>query len=220
MSLSCEGIMVTYGSGHAQTIALKDVSVNIPDGHTMALTGPSGSGKSTLIRVLAGLQVPTSGRVLLNGSEVTAKNALEARRRHVGIVFQDYRLVPFLSVKENVLLRIEVSREATPPARDLDVLFEGLGLGELQHRPCHSLSGGEQQRVGIARALVGRPSVVLADEPTGALDADNSREAMKHLTEMARQFGVSVVVATHDRDVATMMKSEVAIDRSVARVIA
>ncbi len=220
MSLSCEDVTVVYGTGPGRTVALKDVSIDIPSGQTMALTGPSGSGKSTLIRVLAGLQQPDSGRVVLNGAELTAKNALEVRRRAVGMVFQDYRLVPFLSVEENVLLRMEVCREPAPPAADLDRLLDGLGLADLRHRQCHSLSGGEQQRAGIARALISRPSVVLADEPTGALDAHNSREAMQHLIDMADEFGVSVVVATHDRDVAEMMASEVAIDRSVARVVA
>ncbi len=206
-----------YGTGPGRTVALDDVSLGLQPGESLALTGPSGSGKSTLIRVLAGLQVPDRGTVSLGTERLSVKNALEMRRNHIGLVFQDYRLVPFLSAEENILLANEMSRRPKPASADVDALLNGLGLGDLRHRPCHTLSGGEQQRVAIARALIGRPRVILADEPTGALDGKNSADVAGLLSGLATTYGVAVVVATHDRDVAASLDREFIIDRALQR---
>lgn len=209
MSIECVGVNVSYGRGAAATHPLKDVSLKIPAGQAVALTGPSGSGKSTFLRVLAGIQRPQSGTVSIAGQVLTAANAIELRRGSIGMVFQDYRLVPFLTARDNVMLRCEISRRPLPSRGDVDSLLQSLGLLHLADRVVSELSGGEQQRVGIARALVVRPAVLLADEPTGALDRENSQDVAQLLSEAARLHEVAVLVATHDPEVSRVMDSEI-----------
>ena len=217
MSVSCEQVRVVYGSGEGATVALDAITLEVNPGESLALTGPSGSGKSTLIRVLAGLQTPDAGSVRIGQHLLTAKNSLRMRRREIGLVFQDYRLVPFLTAEENVVLASEVSRQPKPTAAVLDEIFMSLGLSALRTRACHTLSGGEQQRVAIARALAGAPSVILADEPTGALDGANSAEVANLLAGLAANYGAAVVVATHDHVVASGLDRELVVDRFLAR---
>lgn len=191
--LRVENISVKYGDVQP----LREVSFDVTEG-CVAITGPSGAGKSTLLRVIAGLQRPDSGRVEIGGTQVAAPNRGSAGDGRVGLIHQDYRLVPFLSVRENLQLAAEVRGIGLAP----DAIPEALarvGLDELfaTRRP-GTLSGGEQQRVAIARLLVCRVSVVLADEPTGALDSNNTRRIAELFNDVASAPGVIVLVATHD----------------------
>jgi ABC-type lipoprotein export system ATPase subunit len=187
---------------------LRDLALEVAPGRPLALVGPSGSGKTTLLRVLAGLQVPDAGVVSLDGKPVQSlheKGAVDAR---FAMVFQDLRLVDFLSVEENLCLAVEmrgVGVDNTLVSRCLDAV----GLAGFESRRPRTLSGGEQQRVAIARALVLRCRVILADEPTGALDSENSRTVARLLVELAEQSDVITVVATHDPEVATLMAHRV-----------
>ena len=186
--------------------ALGGVSLTIEPGESVAVMGPSGSGKTTLLHVLAGILGPTSGQVLWTGRDVARLSDADRtllRRQDFGFVFQQGMLLPELPAVENVALPLLLDglrrREATNRAR---VLFEPLGLAGLERRRPGELSGGQAQRVAIARALVGRPGVVFADEPTGALDQTTSTEVMRHLTGLTSHSGASLVVVTHDQNVA------------------
>ena len=186
--------------------ALGGVSLTIEPGESVAVMGPSGSGKTTLLHVLAGILGPTSGQVLWTGRDVARLSDADRtllRRQDFGFVFQQGMLLPELPAVENVALPLLLDglrrREATNRAR---VLFEPLGLAGLERRRPGELSGGQAQRVAIARALVGRPGVVFADEPTGALDQTTSAEVMRHLTGLTSHSGASLVVVTHDQNVA------------------
>ena len=186
--------------------ALGGVSLTIEPGESVAVMGPSGSGKTTLLHVLAGILGPTSGQVLWTGRDVARLSDTDRtllRRQDFGFVFQQGMLLPELPAVENVALPLLLDglrrREATNRAR---VLFEPLGLAGLERRRPGELSGGQAQRVAIARALVGRPGVVFADEPTGALDQTTSAEVMRHLTGLTSHSGASLVVVTHDQNVA------------------
>ena len=187
--------------------ALGGVSVTIEPGQSVAVMGPSGSGKTTLLHVLAGILRPTSGQVLWNDRDVARLGDVERtllRRRDFGFVFQQGMLLPELPAVENVALPLLLHgvrrSEATSRAR---ALFDPLGLAGLERRRPGELSGGQAQRVAIARALVGRPGVVFADEPTGALDQTTGTEVMRHLTDLASHSGASLVVVTHDQNVAS-----------------
>lgn len=203
--VECADVTVQYGP----TVALQGLSLHVEAGQSVAVMGPSGSGKSTLLRVMCGLQHPDRGVVRMMGEQVTPRTAGSLRASHVGFVYQDYRLVPFLTGLDNVLLAAEFSRrpaagKATSQAAATaaaDLLAE-LGVGDCCDRLPATMSGGEQQRVAIARALFVRPDVVVADEPTGALDAENSAAVGALLAEIAGDRGVAVVVATHDPEVA------------------
>jgi ABC-type lipoprotein export system ATPase subunit len=173
------------------------------DGGCIAVTGPSGSGKSTLLRVIAGLQAPSEGAVEINGGPVVRAGRFSAGDPRVGFVHQDYRLVPFLTVRENLQLAAEV-RGLDLRDEDYDVALARVGLEDMpSSRKPGSLSGGEQQRLAIARLLVCRVAVVLADEPTGALDLENTERVARILVELGGLPGVTVVVATHDPVVAS-----------------
>ncbi|WP_433732190.1 ABC transporter ATP-binding protein [Actinoplanes sp. CA-051413] len=163
--------------------------------------GPSGSGKSTLLRILAGLQIPDQGRVSLNGRPLRSRNGGDAR---ISLIHQDYRLVDFLTVAENLALAAEL-RAIDVSQTDVANALDRVGLNGLQERSPATLSGGEQQRVAIARALVSRSRVLLADEPTGALDGENTITVATLLRDISQEHQVAVVVATHDRSVAHMM---------------
>lgn len=201
--VECADVAVHYGP----TVALQGLSLQVEAGQSVAVMGPSGSGKSTLLRVLCGLQQPDRGVVRMMGEQVTPRTAGSLRANHVGFVYQDYRLVPFLTGLDNVLLAAEFSRQpargdATSHATAAADLLAELGVGDCSGRLPATMSGGEQQRVAIARALIVRPDVVIADEPTGALDAENSAAVGALLAEIASSRGVAVVVATHDPEVA------------------
>ena len=198
-----EAVSKLYGSGPTAVVALDHVSLALRRSEFTAVMGPSGSGKSTLMHIMAGLDTPTSGRVWLGGTEITAKNDSELttlRRRRVGFVFQSFNLVPTLNVASNITLPFELDgrRPSAAERSFIDELVVSLGLGDrLRHRPTE-LSGGQQQRVAIARALGARPDLVFADEPTGNLDSRSSREVLALLGAASAQFGQSIAMVTHD----------------------
>jgi putative ABC transport system ATP-binding protein len=191
-----------YPSGDSVIHALRGVSLTASPGHLVAVRGRSGSGKTTLLNILGGLDRPTSGRVLIEGEEVSAMTEdelVDVRRRSVAFIFQAFGLVPILSAAENVEIPLRLVR-AEARGRDARVreLLELVGLGgRAKHRP-HELSGGEQQRVAIARALANRPRILLADEPTGQLDSETGHVIMLLLRDVVRTEGLSAIVATHD----------------------
>jgi putative ABC transport system ATP-binding protein len=202
--LSARGIGKTVKSGTNDLAILREIDLEVTQGEAVAVVGASGSGKSTLLAILAGLDTPTSGRIQLDGQELFALDEdlrAELRGRSVGFVFQSFQLLPALTALENVMLPLELSNDekAEELARQM---LERVGLGErLQHYPKH-LSGGEQQRVALARAFVVRPKLLLADEPTGSLDADAGAEIIRLLFEMNREYGTTLVLVTHDETLA------------------
>ncbi len=199
-ALSVHDLTRVYGAETAAVHALDGVDLTIDTGTFTAVMGPSGSGKSTLLNCAAGLETPTSGRVLIAGEDVTdwsESRRTRLRRERIGIVFQGFHLMPYLTAEQNVGLprRLAGGRVDRQRVRDLLV---GVGLGDrTRHLPAE-LSGGQQQRVAIARALVGRPAVVLADEPTGALDSTSAREVLALLRHSVDELGQTVVMVTHD----------------------
>lgn len=193
-----------YGQGELATRALDDVSLSIQQGEYLAIVGSSGSGKSTLLHLLGGVDRPTSGTVLLNGVDVYAQNDTELavfRRREVGLIYQFYNLIPVLTVVENMTLPVALDGRPINQER-LDNLLDVLGLRGKENSLPSQLSGGQQQRCAIGRALMNAPAVVLADEPTGNLDTRNSHEIMSLLRESNRALGQTMVVITHDEDLA------------------
>jgi putative ABC transport system ATP-binding protein len=189
-----------YGEGDTAVDALRGISLDVAAGHLTAVMGPSGSGKSTLMHILAGLDRPTSGSVSIAGTSITDLGDTELtklRREHIGFVFQFFNLLPMLTAEENVLLPLSIAGEKADDAW-LEQLFEKTGLSRRRsHRPAE-LSGGEQQRVAITRALVSRPSVVFADEPTGNLDSKTSGEILHLMRDSVDSFGQTTVMVTHD----------------------
>ncbi|MBA3306347.1 MAG: ABC transporter ATP-binding protein [Thermoleophilaceae bacterium] len=195
-----------FGEGDAAVHALDGVSVDFPRGRFTAIMGPSGSGKSTLMHVLAGLDRPTAGSVLVDGVEISDlddKQLTELRRDKVGFVFQFFNLLPVLTAEENIRLPLSIAgREADPDL--MAKLVEAVDLGDrLSHRPAE-LSGGQQQRVAVARALISEPAVVFADEPTGNLDSSTSEEVLALLRRAVDEFGQTVVMVTHDANAAAI----------------
>jgi putative ABC transport system ATP-binding protein len=189
-----------YGKGQGAVAALREVSVGIPRGTFTAVMGPSGSGKSTFLHCAAGLDRPTSGKVLLGGTEIgrLKENELtRLRRTRVGFVFQAYNLMPSLNVLQNITLPLRLAG-TKPDPQWLREIVEGVGMAKrLEHRPAE-LSGGQQQRVAIARALIARPTVLLADEPTGNLDSRSGSEVLALLREAVELDGQTTVMVTHD----------------------
>jgi putative ABC transport system ATP-binding protein len=198
--VAAAGLTRIYGEGEAEVRALDGVTVGFPAGRFTAIMGPSGSGKSTLMHVLAGLDRPTAGTVVLDGTELQGlddKSLTELRRDKVGFVFQSFNLLPVLDARENILLPLSIAGRR-PDAEWVDRLVDTIGLRDrLDHRPSE-LSGGQQQRVAIARALATRPAVVFADEPTGNLDSHSSTEVLDLLRRSVDEFGQTVIMVTHD----------------------
>ena len=189
-----------YGEGEATVHALAGVTVGFPAGQFTAIMGPSGSGKSTLMHLLAGLDRPTSGSVVLDGTELSKlddKRLTDVRRDKVGFIFQSFNLLPVLSAQENIELPLSIAGRK-PDRAWMESLIATVGLGDrLRHRPAE-LSGGQQQRVAVARALASRPRVVFADEPTGNLDSKTSAEVLELLRRCVDEFGQTIVMVTHD----------------------
>jgi len=199
------GLTKTYGEGDAAVRALDDVSVDFERARFSAIMGPSGSGKSTLLHCMAGLDQPTSGRVLIGDVDLTTlseKDLTLLRRRSVGFVFQAYNLVPTLTASENITLPLDIAGER-PDKAWFDEVVDTVGIRDrLSHRPAE-LSGGQQQRVAGARALVTRPEIVFADEPTGNLDSKASQEMLTFLRSAVKDHGQTIVMVTHDASAAS-----------------
>ena len=189
-----------YGSKDNEVMALDHVNVEFKRGEMTAIMGPSGSGKSTLMHCMAGLDAPSSGKVMVEGLEVSSMNQkqlTDLRREQIGFIFQSFNLVPTLSAEENILLPLQIAKRTID--RDwFNQVVKVVGLEKrLTHRPSQ-LSGGQQQRVACARAIMARPSVIFADEPTGNLDSRSSREVLGFLRDSVRDYGQSIVMVTHD----------------------
>ena len=195
-----------YGEGETAVQALRGVTVAFTSGQFAAIMGPSGSGKSTLMHLLAGLDRPTAGSVVVDGAELANlddRALTRLRRDRLGFVFQAFNLVPVLSAEENIVLPLTLAGKK-PDHEWLTQLIDAVGLGDrLSHRPSE-LSGGQQQRVAVARALIHRPAVVFADEPTGNLDSKSSDEVLALLRQAADEFGQTVVMVTHDAHAASV----------------
>ncbi len=203
-----------YGEGEATTRALDDVSFSVEEGEFVAIVGSSGSGKSTLLHLIGGVDRPTSGSVLVNGIDVYARSNEELavfRRREVGLVYQFYNLVPVLNVVENMTLPVALDGRPVNQER-LSGLINRLGLHDREGYLPSQLSGGQQQRVAIGRALMNAPAVVLADEPTGNLDTRNSAEIMQLLRGSNRDFGQTMIVITHDEEIALAADRIIAVE--------
>ena len=218
--LTVERLTKVYGKGETATRALDDVSFSVAEGEFCAIVGSSGSGKSTLLHLMGGVDRPTSGTVRLNGEDIYARSDEQLavfRRREVGLVYQFYNLIPVLNVVENITL--PVALDGRPVNRErLAALLRALGLEGREGALPNQLSGGQQQRVAIGRALMNAPSVVLADEPTGNLDSRNSREIMALLRASNKEMGQTLVVITHDEDIAATADRIIAIeDGRIAR---
>lgn len=198
--LRVQALVKLYGSGDTAVRALDGVDVDFRSGSFTAIMGPSGSGKSTLMHCAAGLDTPTSGRVLLGGTDLTGlddRQLTTVRRDRIGFIFQSFNLLPTLTARQNILLPLDLAGRA-PAADHFDALCEALRITDrLGHRPAE-LSGGQQQRVAIARALITRPDVVFADEPTGALDSRAGVRLLEFLRAGARELGQTIVMVTHD----------------------
>ena len=194
-----------YGSGNTEVVAMNDVSLRVARGEVVALLGPSGAGKSTLLTAVGLINPPTAGRIVIGGVPVLeADRALvdlrAFRRQHLGFIFQKANLIPFLTAVENVQIALEVNDVAPPAARHRAVeLLDYLGVADRASNLPDALSGGQQQRVAVARALANRPSLILADEPTAALDSQRGRQVMELFRKVAHERGAGVIVVTHDQ---------------------
>ena len=193
-----------YGHGHTEVVAVKDVTLRVARGEIVALLGPSGAGKSTLLTAMALINPPTSGQIYIGGELVmdggrALVNLRAFRRQHLGFVFQKANLIPFLNARENVQVALEVNDVPPRAARQRAMaLLAYLGVGNRAHNLPDALSGGEQQRVAVARALANQPSLILADEPTAALDSQRGRQVMELFAQIAHERGTAVIVVTHD----------------------
>ena len=212
--LRIEHLSKVYGQGENQVRAVDDVSFSVEKGEFLAIIGPSGSGKSTLLHILGGVDRPTSGKVYVDGQDVYAQDEDHLaifRRRQVGLIYQFYNLIPVLNVVENMTLPVLMAGRAVNRQR-LDELLDVLDLrGREKHLP-NQLSGGQQQRVSIGRALMNAPAVVLADEPTGNLDSKNSQEIVELLKLSNRKYGQTLVIITHDENIALQAHRIIAIE--------
>ena len=212
--LSIEHLTRVYGTGDTAVTALNDVSFTVEAGEFIAIIGSSGSGKSTLMHLMGGVDRPASGTVRLQGQDIFARNDEQLavfRRREVGLIYQFYNLIPVLDVVENMTLPVLMDGRSVNEQR-LSALVRALGLTGREHCLPNQLSGGQQQRVAIGRALMNAPSVVLADEPTGNLDSKNSAEIMSLLRASNKKFKQTLIVITHDEDVALMADRVIAIE--------
>lgn len=194
----------TYGSGEAAVYALKDVSFTVPKGEFVAIVGESGSGKSTLLNMIGALDTPTSGKVFIDNKDTFSMkdNALTIfRRRNIGFIFQSFNLIPELTVEQNIIFPVLLDYQK-PDKRYLEELLTVLNLQERRNHLPSQLSGGQQQRVAIGRALITRPALILADEPTGNLDTQNSSEVIALLKEASRKYEQTIIMITHNRSIA------------------
>lgn len=202
--LEVKNLCKIYGKGETEVKALNNVSFSVDKGEFVAIIGPSGSGKSTLLHILGGVDVPTSGNVIINGEDISKLNETALaifRRRQIGLIYQFYNLIPILTVEENLTLPLRLDGRK-PDERQTEYLVKTLGLeNRLDHLP-NQLSGGQQQRVSIGRALINNPALMLADEPTGNLDSENSKEIVSLLRKFNKEQNQTVIIITHDERIA------------------
>lgn len=199
-----EHVTKIYGEGDTRVWGLDDVSLTIDKGEIVSIVGASGSGKSTLLHVMGGVDTPNSGNVIVDGRDITTLSDEEMsvfRRRKIGFVFQSYHLIPVLTVEENINMPILLDHRK-PDREYIDHVIEMLGIKDRKKHLPSQLSGGQQQRVAIARALANRPALILADEPTGALDSKNGNEVMTLLQDSVRKLDQTLVIITHNIDLA------------------
>lgn len=202
--LTCEGVCKMYGSGNNQVTALDGINLKVGKGEFVAVIGASGSGKSTLLHILGSVDKPTSGKVTIDGTDLSKLNQTQAaifRRRKVGLVYQFYNLIPTLTVKKNILMPLALDKKK-PNKEYFEKIVRSLGVAERLEALPNQLSGGQQQRVAIARSLIYRPALLLADEPTGNLDQKNSKEIIDMLKLSNRNLEQTIVLITHDEKVA------------------
>ena len=202
--LKVENLTKTYGSGENLVHAVDDVSFSVEKGEFVAIVGASGSGKSTLLHLIGGVDRPTSGKIFVDGNDISKMNDAKLavfRRRQVGIVYQFYNLIPILTVEENITLPCDLDGRGVDRER-LEMILDSFGLRARRKHLPNQLSGGQQQRTSIARALINNPSLVLADEPTGNLDSKSSEEVMSMLKMCNQSYGQTVIMITHNLDIA------------------
>lgn len=202
--LEVRSISKTYGSGETSVRALKKVNFSVQKGEYVAIVGESGSGKSTLLNMIGALDNPTSGKVLIDGKDIFAMKESKLtifRRRNIGFIFQAFNLVPELTVEQNIIFPVLLDYQK-PDKKYLEELLEVLNLKERRNHLPSQLSGGQQQRVAIGRALISRPSLILADEPTGNLDTQNSSEVITLLKNASKRYAQTIIMITHSRSIA------------------
>ncbi len=202
--LTCEAVCKMYGSGNNQVTALDGIDLTVGKGEFVAVIGASGSGKSTLLHILGSVDKPTSGKVTIDGTDLSKLNQTQAaifRRRKVGLVYQFYNLIPTLTVQKNILMPLALDKKK-PNKEYFEKIVRSLGIAERLEALPNQLSGGQQQRVAIARSLIYRPALLLADEPTGNLDQKNSKEIIDMLKLSNRNLEQTIVLITHDEKVA------------------
>ena len=217
--LRVENLTKSYGKNETKVDAIKNVSLSVEKGTFIAITGPSGSGKSTLLHLLGGVDRPTSGKVYINDVDIynlKTKDLAIFRRRNIGLIYQFYNLIPVLNVKENILLPAELDN------RDIDReyfddLMKTLGLIDREKHLPNLLSGGQQQRTSIGRALINRPSIILADEPTGNLDSKNSKEILELLKLSVKKYNQTLIMITHDKNMALQADRIISIEDGIIK---
>ncbi|HFL3666220.1 TPA: ABC transporter ATP-binding protein [Clostridioides difficile] len=217
--LRVENLTKSYGKNETKVDAIKNVSLSVEKGTFIAITGPSGSGKSTLLHLLGGVDRPTSGKVYVNDVDIynlKTKDLAIFRRRNIGLIYQFYNLIPVLNVKENILLPAELDN------RDIDReyfddLMKTLGLIDREKHLPNQLSGGQQQRTSIGRALINRPSIILADEPTGNLDSKNSKEILELLKLSVKKYNQTLIMITHDKNMALQADRIISIEDGIIK---
>lgn len=202
--LRCEGVGKVYGTGNSQVVALNKVELSVEKGEFVAIVGASGSGKSTLLHILGSVDRPTEGRVIIEGTDISTLNQKRAaifRRRKVGLVYQFYNLIPTLTVRKNILMPLLLDKKK-PNQEYFEQVVRALGIADKMESLPNQLSGGQQQRAAIARSLIYRPALLLADEPTGNLDQKNSREIIDMLKLSNRNLNQTILLITHDEKIA------------------
>ncbi len=215
--LRTENLCKSYGSGDTRVDALKNANISVNKGEFVAVVGPSGSGKSTLLHLIGGVDKPTSGKVFVDDIDIYSLNEKQLaifRRRKVGFVFQFYNLVPVLTTEENILLPILLDNKK-PDKAYINELLDLLGLQDRKNHLPSELSGGQQQRVSIGRALAYKPSIILADEPTGNLDSKNSKEIIDLLKISVKRYNQTLMVITHDVDIASQADRVITIEDGI-----
>ena len=217
--LRVENLSKSYGKGEAKVDALKNINLSIKKGEFIAIVGPSGSGKSTLLHLLGGVDKPTSGNVFINDINIydlKEKDLAIFRRRNVGLIYQFYNLIPVLTVKENILLPAELDNRKIDKEY-LEDLLKTLDLKERENHLPSELSGGQQQRTSIGRAWINRPSIVLADEPTGNLDSKNSKEIVELLKVSVKKYNQTLIMITHDTNIALQADRVITIEDGIIK---